>query len=451
MKVLIFTPPSKLNYVRIGRCGGSTKSGTEFPPIKLMYAAGIARQNADILFIDADAEKISLEEFMQRVKKFSPQIAVAEPTPSSLGDEIIAVKKLKEEFDSIKIVFIGPFVSVVSQEISDKYPEIDYVIKGEAECALRLLFTKGQYNEQRALTENLDTLPFPVHDLIPKEKYISAFIKKYPYTIIETSRGCPFFCTYCNAFLSSDTKTRFRSVENIIQELRLIKSLGFKGLYFNDETFTLDKKRLSNLMDAMIKEKISFSWACNARVDTVDQEILSLMKKAGCNCVFYGVESGNQGILDYYKKGITLEQVTAAFKQTRQAGIETVAHFMIGAPEESWETIKNTIHFAKKINPDLASFNILTPYPGTDLFDDLKNRGLIDVDDWMGFDQSIQAGLKTNDLNSQELELGMKIAYRNFYYRPGYFLKKIFRIRSWQDIRCNMNGFLGLVDILKTK
>jgi radical SAM superfamily enzyme YgiQ (UPF0313 family) len=204
-------------------------------------------------------------------------------------------------------------------------------------------------------------------------------------------------------------------------------------------------------MSAMIEKRFDFSWACNARVDTIDQEILFLMKKAGCACIFYGVESGNQSILDYYKKNITLGQIIKAFKQTKKARIETVAHFIIGAPEESWTTISHTIDFAKKLNPDLASFNILTPYPGTELFDDLKNRGLIRTDEWMGFDQTIKAGLRTNYLTAQELELASKIAYRKFYYRPKYILKKFFKIRSREDVKRNINGFLGLINILKQK
>lgn len=452
MNVLVYTPPSKLNYVRIGRCGGSTKSGTEFPPMKLMYLAGLAREHGSVLFIDADAEGISAKEFLARALKFKPDVIVAEPTSASLKDEIFVAKKIKESFKKAKVVFTGPFVSAIPEEILKKYKEVDCIIKGEAENALEEII-KGKSNAkgvfEQKLVEDLDSLPFPVHDLIPAKKYISAFVKKFPYTIVETSRGCPFFCIYCNAFLSSGRRARLRSVENIIKELKFVKSLGIKGIYFNDETFTLDKERFEKLMKAMIKEKFNFSWVCNSRVDTVDKEMLVLMKRAGCSCIFYGVESGNQKILDYYKKNIKLENALKTFKLTKKAGIETMAHFMIGAPDESLETINDTINFAKKLNPDLASFNILTPYPGTELFDDLKRRGFIKIKDWTSLDQTIKANLRTKYLTARELELAMKKAYKEFYYRPKYVLKKIFKIRSVYDLTRTIKGFLGFLNLTK--
>lgn len=452
MNVLVYTPPSKLNYVRIGRCGGSTKSGTEFPPMKLMYLTGVARECANVLFIDADAEGLSHKEFLARTLKFKPDVIVAEPTPASLKDEIFVAKKIREKFNKVRVVFTGPFVSAIPEEILKKYKKVDCIIKGEAEKALEEII-KGKSNAEgvfeQKLVGDLDSLPFPAHDLIPVKKYISAFVKKSPYTIIETSRGCPFFCIYCNAFLSSGRRVRFRSIENIIKELKFVKSLGIKGAYFNDETFTLDKKRLKNLMKAMIKEKLNFSWVCNSRVDTIDKEMLVLMKKAGCTCIFYGVESGNQKILDYYKKNIKLEDALRTFKSTKEVGIDILAHFMIGAPDESWETINDSINFAKKSNPDLASFNILTPYPGTELFDDLKRRGFIKTKDWASLDQTVKANLRTKYLTVKELESAMKEAYRKFYYRPKYILKKIFKIRSVYDLNKTIKGFLGFLNLVK--
>lgn len=463
MNILIYTPPSKLNYVRIGRCGGSTKSGTEFPPIKLMYLTGVARKRANVLFIDADAEGISLKEFLERISKFKPGIVVAEPTPSSLKDEIAAAEEIRRLFKGARIIFTGPFVSAIPGEILEKYKEVDCVIEGEAEKTLeefieRKKNVKGlyyrenrsiKYNGQQNFIENLDELPFPAHDLIPARKYISAFIKKSPYTIVETSCGCPFSCIYCNAFLSSGRRVRFRTIENIIDELRWVRSLGMKGIYFNDETFTFNKERLIKLMKAMIEEKLNFSWVCNSRVDTINEEMLGLMKKAGCTCIFYGVESGNQPILDYYKKNIKVGDILKIFNLTKKFGIETMAHFMIGAPDESLETINNTVDFAKKINPDLASFNILTPYPGTGLFEDLKKRGLIKLDDWTLLDQTIKATLKTKYLTVEDLELAAKMAYKSFYYRPSYVLKKVFKIRSVYDFLKNIKGFFRFLNLVK--
>lgn len=452
VNILVYTPPSERNYVRIGRCGGSTKSGTEFPPIKLMYLAGVARERANVLFIDADAEGISDKEFLARAKKFKPDIIVAEPTPASLKDEIFIAKKIKEIFKNTKVILTGPFVSAVADEILKKYKEVDCIIQGEAEKTLERIIkgeaeAKGIHKQDFFM--DLDKLPLPVHDLIPTKKYISAFIRKFPYTTIETSRGCPFSCTYCNAFLSSGKKPRFRSVKNIIKELKFVKSLGIKGFYLNDETFTLDKERLKKLMKAMIKEKFNFGWACNARTDTVDKEILDLMKKAGCTCIFYGVESGNQKIIDYYKKNIKLEDALKAFKLTKKAGIETMAHFILGAPEESLDTINDTVKFAKTLNPDLASFNILTAYPGTELFDDLKKKGFIEITDWSLVDQSIKANLRTQFLTARELELAAKNAYRKFYYRPKYILRKLFKIRSFRDLAKLIKGFFTFLNLIK--
>lgn len=460
MRILIFTPPSNKNYVRIGRCGGSSKGGEQFPPIKLMYLAGIARQDHEVKFIDADVEWLNEENFLWKVKKFNPDLLVCEPTAPSLSREIEIIKKIKKDCINARCILIGAFVSALPEQLMEKYKDIDYIIKGEAEKTFSEILeektiiegayyrrnNKVVYGGRRDLIKNLDKIPFPAHNLIPFKKYRSPFINKFPFTIMELSRGCPYSCTYCNSEFMNGKKTRFRSIDDIIEELKLIKSLGIKSVYFNDETFAINKDFIKNLMNKMIEEKIKIKWVCNTRVDSVDNEILNLMKKAGCYMILYGVESGDQSILDYYKKNIKVEKIIETFELSKKNKIKTVAHFIFGAPNESWDTINKSIELAIKIKPDLVSFNLLTPYPGTKLYQELSKKYLIKN---INFDQTKEASLDTSYLKKEELEKGVKLAYKKFYYRPSYILKKGLEIRNLNNIKVLFKGLNNLIRLTK--
>jgi anaerobic magnesium-protoporphyrin IX monomethyl ester cyclase len=462
-KVLVYTSPSKKSYVRLGRCGGSTKAGEKWPPIKLMYLAGAARKVSNTTFIDADAEEMDETIFLAKVFKFNPDFMVIEPTPPSINEELNVIGKIKQKLPSCKAILTGAFASAEATTLLQTFREIDIIISGEAEFTLVDLLktenekqTKGlwyrenenvMFTGERQFVDNLDLLPFPAHDLAPIRKYNSPLIKNWPFTIMESSRGCPFSCTYCNSELMNGKKIRFRSPSSIIAEMKIIKGLGIKEIKFNDETFAVDKKRLKEIFKLMTANGLKFSWKCNSRVDVLDEQTLKIMKKNGCHTIFFGIESGNTEILKYYKKGISKNTALQTFHACKKLGITTVAHFILGAPMESRKTVKESVDFAIKLDADYVAFNLLTPYPGTEAYQDLKKRGLIQTQDWAIFDQSKKSSIKSYHLTTRQLEQEMKKAYKRYYFRPRYVLKRISKMRNPSDLRKNLRGLKKLLGL----
>jgi radical SAM superfamily enzyme YgiQ (UPF0313 family) len=233
----------------------------------------------------------------------------------------------------------------------------------------------------RPLIGDLDSMPFPARDLVPYKKYTSLLATSSVVTTMFTSRGCPYKCSFCDRpHLGS--VFRYRSAEDVVAEMEECIRMGIGEILIYDDTFTVNRQRVMDICNLILKKRLKFRWDIRARVNTVDFEMLKLLKKAGCERIHYGVESGNQGILNILKKGITLEQVRKAFRMTKKVGISTLGYFMIGSPSETRETIMQTINFAIEIGADFAHFTITTPFPGTELYRDALKKGLIKTEVW---------------------------------------------------------------------
>jgi radical SAM superfamily enzyme YgiQ (UPF0313 family) len=238
-------------------------------------------------------------------------------------------------------------------------------------------------NGPRPLIQNLDALPFPARDLLPMDKYIPLpnQYKRKPVANLMALRGCPYQCTFCSANAVFGCSLRMRSAQRVYDEIKqLVDTYGIREISFWDDTLTVNKKWLHELCDLIISNHLDITWSCYARVNTVDLDLLKKMKKAGCWNIFYGIESGNQELLDRIKKGITLDQIRNAVKLTKKAGIEVRGSFMIALPGETPEMAHKTIDFAIELDPDYAQFSITTPYPGTELFEQAKQYGELSGD-----------------------------------------------------------------------
>jgi len=237
----------------------------------------------------------------------------------------------------------------------------------------------------------------------------------------------------------------------IIEEIKYIKErYGIKELLFYDDTFTLSRERIIKLCDEMIKNEINIPWSCETRVNLVDRELLSKMKSAGCYIISYGVESGNQEILNIIKKDISIEQVKNAFKITRDLGIIIVSYFMLGCPGDTEQTMKQTIEFAKELDANFTQFSICTPFPGTEIANFIKQENI----DWNKFTYVSNRSemipfVLSKHLTREQLKKWYNKAYKEFYLRPMYLLKTILRTRSTGDIKVNINGIKMFLNILK--
>jgi len=441
MKIMFFTSPSEKKFVRLGRCGGSSKGGEKWPPIKLLFAAGAARKFADTVLLDAEGV-MSADTFTRKVTQFGPDVAICEPTPGSIATDNDWAETIKRICRDATVIALGPFASALPERLLNDFGHFDHVIAGESESAVQQIalgnspaetpsvWTRGKEAPPLSpLLADLDLLDLPAHDLLDTRIYSSPFTR-LPFTITETSRGCPFRCIFCNAGEMSGKTPRFRSTERLSEELALVRRLGFAMVKFNDESFTLNRERTMDICAMISRDHPGLLWKCNTRADLLDEELLGKMAGAGCRLIYIGVESASASLLEYYRKDVPLDRIPGLVKTSRKHGIKTVLHFIFGAPEESLATINETIGFACSADPDYVGFNLLTPYPGTDLHRDLISRGLLTSVSPHFLDQSSEVSVTAGSLSSADLFQAIARANRTFYLRPAVIMRHLAELRD---------------------
>lgn len=331
----------------------------------------------------------------------------------------------------------GPHVTFMDAEtLSD--PNVDYVVRGEGEqtaVALVDAVANGLPLEQvagisfmrdervvrtpdRPPSEELDSMPIPARDLLDMDRYRSAEMAKRKLTSIISSRGCPSACNFCSSSKFSGRKWRARSVDSLIAEIKLVTGeYGFGGVAFLDDNLTLDPKRVMELSKAIISEGLDIKWWCFSRMDTVvrNPEMAEWMGRSGCRYVFMGIESANQNSLDAYSKRASTGHAGQAVDILKKNGIETLGAYILGAPDETREMIEETIRFSLKLDTGGVQYTLLTPYPGTALYDSVADR--ITTRDWKLFD-AMHPVIRSDHLSPEELRALIAGAYRKFFLRP---------------------------------
>jgi len=429
------------------------------PPLGIAYiAAVLEKAGHEVKILDAIALNLTSQDMRHRIAEEVPDIVGITAMTSSIRGALEAAKLAK---DSGAITVIGGSHLAIYPEETLSYDFVDYGIIGEGEYPMLELvraIESGQpiqnikglvYKEDSDVRINdayivpeLDKIPFPARYLLPMEKY-SSIIGLHPVTTMISTRGCPYQCGFCFKG-PSDRKYRTRSAQNVVDEMELVvKKYGIREIMFYDDTIALKRGHIINICNKILKRGLRVKWESPTRVDNVDLDLLKLMKKAGCIRLRYGVESGDSDILKLMKKSINLSMARDVFRWTKQAGIETFAYFMIAYIHETPQTIKKTISLAKNLNPDLIMFTITTPYPGTPLYDMAQKEGFIEGDYWREF----SLGLRDDRLPYlvPDAERWIRKAYRSFYFRPNYIVKRLFKIRSCNDIRKHIQAARGLL------
>jgi len=470
MKILLINPPTE-NTIESCMPKILEEDLEYLPPLGLMSIAGYLQKNTtyDIEILDCQVDRISFEKLEEILKNKKINFIGVTTMTFTLIDVIKTAKIAKKINPNVKIILGGPHVNIYQEETME-IPEIDYLILGEGEETIKQVIENYNNVEQlknikglvfrdqskiintgqKLLYENLDFLPFPARKLTPYKKYSSILAKKNLVTTMFTSRGCPYNCLFCDR-PHLGKKFRARSAINVVKEFEECKKLGIEEVFIYDDTFTIDQQRVIDICRGIIDKKLNIYWDVRARVNTVDYELLKLMKKAGCLRIHYGVEAGTNKILKVLRKGITLEMVEKVFRATKKAGIQTVAYFMIGSPEETLEDIKSTMRFAKKINPDFIHVSITTPFPATDLYYLGLQKGLIKNDYWREFAKNPQNDFvpppwEENFTKDELIEL-LKGFYRSFYLRPLYLFKKVVQLKSFGELFKKAKGAFRMLRI----
>lgn len=433
------------------------------PPLGLAsIGAYLESKGLKVKIVDMQAKRLTPEELPPFIDGERPSFIGITATTMTISNAYAIVKILKELFPGSKIVLGGVHPTVLPDEVLGN-SNVDYCIRGEGEETIWELIedrephgilglsyrmdTEFIHNPPRPPLLDLDNLPPPAYHLLPMDRYYPALgsYKRLPAMSMMATRGCPGRCTFCYGDMLGK-RIRYRSASKLIEEVKyLIKTYDIKEIQFYDDTFTAIRKNVREFSTLVLNDEgIDLSWSCFARVDTVDLETLALMKEAGCHQIMYGVESGDEEILSNINKKTTLHQAKEAVRLTKKAGIDVRVAFMLGSPGETEESIKRTIRFAIELDPELVIFNITTPYPGTQMFGWAKENGYLFTKDWSKYDLSHMV-MDLPSIDSAKVEECYHKAYRYFYLRPSFILKRLSKIRSLNDIQMNLKSFFGML------
>lgn len=466
MRILIFNPISKMNRnvmrdVIYGCwCKGRRIGGLKLPPIGLLLVATVLKKDGfAVTFLDGGLSGINYHQLLEKAKDYD--IVISTTSSHTTIEDSECLCDLKKRNPKLFSICFGPQPTFLPELVLNQQA-YDVCVRGEPEFIIKDLLRAmrdGQdgswkkiqgisylgddghiiSNDAYPLIGDLDQLPFPDRSLLPpKVDYFNPVALRFPMTTAMISRGCPAKCTFCLSPYFYGKKVRYRSVGNIMEELKQIQRLGYKEVFFRDETFTSNKINITALCEAMLNENMDLTWTANARIGMLDQKMAHLMKKAGCHTIKFGVESGSQEILDRICKRIDIGEVEETFKWLEKMGMRTHAHFMVGHPGENAWHLEKTLSLLRRLRATTVSIGIMTPYPGTPQFDELvkKHPQVLDPThaDFSRRDSGYLASLGC-ELKPEEIEGGVKKCYRAFYLRPRYLASWIFRVKSVDDIK----------------
>lgn len=294
-------------------------------------------------------------------------------------------------------------------------------------------------NWDRQFFKNMDDLPMPLYHLLPLDRYRMPMIKG-SFAFMVTSRGCPAGCKYCIKHVTFQNTVRLRSPKLLVEEAKLLKSLGIAQIHMYADLFTVNREQVMEFCELMIQEKINLPWTCNSRVDYVDREMLLLMGKAGCDLISWGIESGNEMVLKKAHKGYKMQQAHDALKWAKEAGIKNWGYFIIGLPGETVSSIQDTMKLSKSLPLDIALFHVAAPYPGTPFFFEVVENNWFRADtNWEEVDMDQATVLDYGDLKAEDLLYWQKRAFREWAFRPGPVWTMIKSMNTWAGLKSALN------------
>jgi radical SAM superfamily enzyme YgiQ (UPF0313 family) len=437
-------------------------------PIFLAYsAAQLKAAGHEVCYIDSVIQDFDLPRTISEAVKVEPEVIFMETTTPSIVADYENLTLLKEATGA-KVVVGGPHSTYFHRAVLEECPAIDVAIRHEFDTKISTVVSNiGNLNGVSGITyrsgaeivdngdgefaTDLDAIPFPDREAVPWKWYLEAWYSRQPFMNLMTSRGCPYHCSFCLWPQSMyGHRQRFRSVENVISEVSgLVEQYGVRELNIDDGTFTTNRNRVIEFCRRVRKEKFDLIWTCNGRVDTLDDQMLSEMKGAGCKMIRLGVESGSQEVLDKIRKGLTLEQIEEGFRMVKKHGIQALGGFMFGFPYDSRKTVEETIQFAKRLSPDQVQFSISMCYPGTSLYEYAKENGLLLAKSFKEFDMTHGPVVKTVDMERADLEHILARAYREYYFRVSFMIQTLFNMAGTDEIRRVMRSVKSLVKTIR--
>ena len=441
-RALFIVPPTGLFY-RDDRCQVSLKgvSNAPRPPLDLAYMSAVLEEKGiECKMQDYPVEGGTWDTVIQDIKSFSPELLIIYTTITSVKEDLHACKIAKEINPDIITVAKGGDTSICPEERLEMCEQLDIAIIGEPEITLLEIAQGHSFKDikgicyrdngkivktpRRPFIEDVDSLPFPSRHLLDQSMYLRPDTGEVM-TTIQSSRGCPAKCIYCLSRVVAGADLRLRSPNNVVDELEhCVKDYNIRNFFFRADTFTWDKDWVIAVCKEILHRKLDIEWVANSRANTVDDERLIWMKKAGCWLVSFGVESGNQMILDKTQKGITLKDSREALRLAKKNNLKTFITLLIGMPWDTKETIMQTFDFAREIDSDFFEVILPYPFPGTKYYEIAKRDGLIMDGAYDHMYDHFNSVVKTYHLSADELTELKKKSFWYLYARPKY-IKKI--------------------------
>jgi radical SAM superfamily enzyme YgiQ (UPF0313 family) len=437
-----------------------------YPPLALLSIAQflLAQSEHEVKIIDAQLDDLAYDVLEAQVREWSPDVVGITAFTVQLVDVHKTIKAARAG-GAQRVVVGGPHVNDFPQECLE-LPGVDAVVKGEGQKPMLDLCNVWSRGEEAKgipgvmahpedpvpaddvyFSNDLDEYPLLDRSLIEYERYYDVMGDGGIFTTMISSRGCPYRCTFCN---TPRHRYRVASPARVCDEIAHCIDLGIREIYFVDDTFNITNQRVHELCDEILRRELDFSWTVRFRVKGVDRPLLEKMKAAGCSRIQLGVEQGTEEGLLRLKKDVTSREIEHAFMLCREVGIHTVAYFMIGTPtERSRNDVIDTIEYSIKLDPDFVMYNILTPFPGTTLYDEGVRDGVLELDPWWVFmrapEESFKAQVWDEYFSRNELRELLDLAYRRFYWRPKFMARNLFQIRNLTDFKRKATAGLRLL------
>lgn len=446
-KIVFVDPPTTMEE-RYGRLAGA---GNQLPSTGLLSLAAVTRESGfKTALLDASSPCLGFAETAGQVLALRPDYVGITAISVSVYNAARLAELIKAGSRNVTTIIGGPHITALPDETMRRFPAFDIGVIGEGEeTIIELLrgLDKGadlKAIKGLALRDNggiritgdpsfvgdLDTLPFPAWDMLdnfPGRYQPSSFqFRRLPAMSLITSRGCPNKCIFCSR-VTAGSNCRAFSAEYVMEMIGILHHrYGIKELVIEDDNSVLFKDRLIRICEMMLREGLDISWSCMALINKVEPALLKLMKRSGCWQIGYGIESGDEGVIDFTKKGITLGQVSQALEWTKSAGIESRGFFILGFPVDNDRTIRATIDFAKRSPLNDIDVCMMTPFPGTEMYDIARKTGIFQ-DDWKRMTME-HAVFIPEGMTKERMEKYFNQILREFYLRPGIIMKYIIKI-----------------------
>ena len=463
-KIILLNPPHERLVIRGNYCSNESKANYYIPALDLVMQSAILSKKYNVHLIDAVVEEIDDNETFKRIEKIEPFAIIFVTGGISEDKDEIFLKQLKYRFPDTLLIGSGDILLFEYEKYLNNWEFLDAVLMDHTTFDI-LNFLENKLDSITSIAYRKDeriihpilankkvkiygdlknrknmTIGIPKHDLFTKLNYRlpHGMYEKFAFTII--TYGCPYTCDFCP---QQKILFKYRDINEVLDEMEYIRSLGIKEVKFFDQTFGARREDTVKFCKEMIKRNLNLKWICMSRVDVTDDELLVLMKKAGCHTIQYGVESGSDVILEKSHKGVGTDKYYHVFKKCKELGIRTLGHFIVGLPGETDETVKQTVEYAIKLGCDYASFNIAEAPLGTKLREEALKQGLIASNkqaSFIAFQAYVPEGL-----NFDQIILWRDYAVKRFYLRPSYIFKKFFSVRSFYEFKNNFKEGYALL------